>query len=58
MSDFLRKDSLNLNYNPDTVIAENEIAELILSIQEAQYFDASSMAPLSARSLVCAVIPE
>jgi hypothetical protein len=31
---------------------ENEVKEIIQSIQEAQYFDASSMAPLTPQALV------
>lgn len=39
---------------PDTHagIDENDIKEVIESIQEAQYFDASSMAPLTPASVV------
>jgi len=39
---------------PDTPsgIDENEVKEIIESIKEAQYFDASSMAPLTPASLV------
>ncbi len=33
-------------------IDENEVKEIIKSIKEAQYFDASSMAPLTPASLV------
>ena len=33
-------------------INENEVREIIESIKEAQYFDASSMAPLTPASLV------
>jgi peroxisomal coenzyme A diphosphatase NUDT7 len=33
-------------------IDENEVKEIIESIQEAQYFDASSMAPLTPAALV------
>jgi hypothetical protein len=33
-------------------IDENEVKEIIESIKEAQYFDASSMAPLTPTSLV------
>jgi hypothetical protein len=38
--------------DPDIQINENEVAEIISSIKEAQYFDASSMAPLSPASIV------
>lgn len=31
---------------------ENQVKEIIESIQEAQYFDASSMAPLTPQALV------
>ncbi len=33
-------------------IDENDVKEIIESIKEAQYFDASSMAPLTPASLV------
>jgi hypothetical protein len=33
-------------------IDENEVKQIIESIKEAQYFDASSMAPLTPASLV------
>ena len=33
-------------------IDENEVKEIIESIKEAQYFDASSMAPLTPTALV------
>jgi methylmalonyl-CoA mutase cobalamin-binding subunit len=32
---------------------ENEVKKIIESVKEAQYFDASSMAPLTPASLVC-----
>ncbi len=40
--------------HPDAPIDvdENEVQEIIKSIKEAQYFDASSMAPLSPASVV------
>ena len=37
---------------PHIAIDENEVAEIIEGILEAQYFDASSMAPLSPASVV------
>jgi hypothetical protein len=44
---------------PDTHIGidENEVKEIIESIKEAQYFDASSMAPLTPVSMVSISIP-
>jgi hypothetical protein len=40
--------------NADTHVGidENEVKQIIESIKEAQYFDASSMAPLTPASLV------
>jgi hypothetical protein len=52
MSGFPEQGFLELNHNANITIEENEVAEIISSIQEAQYFDASSMAPLTAKSLV------
>jgi hypothetical protein len=46
------QDTVDWNVYENNKPTENEVAELISSIQEAQYFDASSMAPLTARSLV------
>lgn len=43
----------NLSSEIPIQIDENEVEELQQSILEAEYFDASSMAPLSAASIVC-----
>ena len=51
MSDAQQQKSVQSDANDNIEITENEVAELISSIQEAQYFDASSMAPLTPRSL-------
>lgn len=37
----------------DLNIDERDVKEIIESIKEAQYFDASSMAPLTPASVVC-----
>lgn len=47
----ISKDS-KLSPESSIQIEDNEVAELQQSILEAQYFDASSMAPLSAASIV------
>jgi hypothetical protein len=46
MNDALRKADTPVG------IDENEVKQIIESIKEAQYFDASSMAPLTPASLV------
>jgi hypothetical protein len=46
MNDALRKADTHVG------IDENEVKQIIESIKEAQYFDASSMAPLTPASLV------
>lgn len=38
-------------------IDENDVKEIIESIKEAEYFDASSMAPLSPASVVSTLVP-
>lgn len=39
-------------YHDSAAIDENDVKEIIESIKEAQYFDASSMAPLTPAALV------
>jgi hypothetical protein len=51
MKDLL-EETVHGDVDENIQISSNEVVELISSIQEAQYFDASSMAPLTARSLV------
>jgi hypothetical protein len=46
MNDALRNADIHVG------IDENEVKQIIESIKEAQYFDASSMAPLTPASLV------
>lgn len=43
---------INTHHDSPNTIDENEVKEIIESIKEAQYFDASSMAPLTPAALV------
>jgi hypothetical protein len=43
---------INIHHDSLDAIDEYEVKEIIESIKEAQYFDASSMAPLTPAALV------
>lgn len=42
----------NISTDSNGIIDEDEVKDIIESIKEAQYFDASSMAPLTPASMV------
>lgn len=52
MTDSQQPEDIEYNDDENTKLDVDEVAELISSIQESQYFDAASMAPLTPASLV------
>jgi hypothetical protein len=52
MDQALRRDTDDISFEENSELNENEVKDLIESVKETQYFDASSMAPLTPTSVV------